>query len=70
MNVPFQYLVDGLIRVADPYSPLVLFAEDEGYPNGKTSDPVTLTDATFFRDCNDAIDSTPRSLCRARRFPR
>ena len=32
----FQYFVDGAIRVADPYSPVVLYPGEAGYPTGKT----------------------------------
>ncbi|OZC01588.1 alpha-amylase family glycosyl hydrolase [Rubricoccus marinus] len=32
----FQYLVDGTIRVADPYSPIVLYPGEAGYPSGQT----------------------------------
>ncbi len=35
-DVAFQYLVDGVIRVADPYSPLVLYPGEADYPTGQT----------------------------------
>ncbi|WP_228850421.1 alpha-amylase family glycosyl hydrolase [Aegicerativicinus sediminis] len=52
-NILYQYLVDGSIRVADPYSTLILDENDDpyidettfpnlpDYPTGKTEHPVT-----------------------------
>ncbi len=65
-NTRFQYFVDGLIRVADPYSEVVLspfndrfidesvFPNMPAYPEGKTSELVGLLKPTF-------ADTTPRS---------
>ena len=37
----FQYLVDGTTRVADPYSPLVIYPGESGYPTGLAEFAVT-----------------------------
>ncbi len=55
-NARFQYFVDGLIRVADPYSPVVLFPGEEGYPDGKTSQPITEAYTRYF-------DPQPQPIC-------
>ena len=36
-TVPFQYLVDGTIEVADPYTPLVIYPGEPGFPTGQTT---------------------------------
>ncbi len=38
----FQYLVDGLIRVADPYSEEIVNPGETGYPAGRTEHPVGI----------------------------
>ena len=42
LMMPFQYLVDGLIRVADPYSEDIINPGEPDYPTGKTEHPVTV----------------------------
>ncbi|MEL6617015.1 MAG: alpha-amylase family glycosyl hydrolase, partial [Bacteroidota bacterium] len=35
-EVAFQYFVDGTLRVADPYSPVVIYPGEAGFPTGQT----------------------------------
>ncbi|HEX9950767.1 MAG TPA: alpha-amylase family glycosyl hydrolase [Rubricoccaceae bacterium] len=41
-DTPFQYLVDGQIEVADPYSARVLYPGQVGFPTGRSTFPVGI----------------------------
>ncbi len=41
-DAPFQYLVDGTIEVADPYSARVLYPGQAGFPTGRSAFPVGI----------------------------
>ena len=64
-TVPFQYLVDGTIEVADPYTPLVIYPGEPSFPAGQTSfavgvlqpgaAPFPWTDAGYVRPAQEDL---------------